>query len=108
MYIKQIIQNFVDTYRIAKPIYENGTEVFENNLPLYPNYEDFYKVFVWLYNKNPEIIKKFENLNDFASLLELIDMLEPIKESLSEESKNVFDVILKMLQLISLCRRYRC
>lgn len=42
--------------KIAKPIYENGTEVFENNLPLYPNYEDLYKVFVWLYNKNPEIL----------------------------------------------------
>ncbi len=106
MDIKQIIQNIIDTYEVAKPLYENETEIFESNLPLCPNYEILYKIFVYFQDTKPDILTLFENINDLVSLLDLIDELEPIKESLPEEYKEGFEGLLKMLQIMSLYRRY--
>ena len=105
MDIKQIIQNIIDTYEVAKPLYENETEIFESNLPLYPNYEILYKIFVNFQDIKPDILTLFENINDLVSISDLIDELEPIKESLPEEYKESCEGLIKMLQVISFYRR---
>lgn len=103
--VKQIIQNIVDTYEVAKPLYENDADLFESDLPIYPAYENLYKIFVYFQDVKPEILTQIENINDVITLLDLIEKLEPIKESLPEDCKRGCEILLKMLQVISICRR---
>lgn len=110
MNIKQILQNVIDTYEVAKPLYGNDAPLYGNNTPLYPPYEDLYKLFSYIQDVKPELLTFLENIlkqtNDAISILDWLGELDSIKESLPEEYKGSFELLIKMLQAICFYRNF--
>ena len=109
MDVKEITQKIIDTYKVAQPLYENHNELYMSNTPLCPPdgemYEQLYKLFSYFHDAKPEILDAIDKANDAITILDLLDYLEPIKETIPDEYRLPFQVFLKMIQLYSLANK---
>jgi hypothetical protein len=112
MDVKEITQKIIDTYKVAQPLYKNHTPLYGSDVPICPPdgemYEMLYKLFSYFHDTKPEILDAIDKVNDTITILDLLDYLEPIKETLPDEYKLPFQVFLKMIQLCSLANKPNC
>ena len=109
MDIDNIVQKVIHSYKVAKPLYHNYDYLYGNQTYLCPPdgkiYEILRRVFSIVHNTKPSLLEVIDKCADTATLADILDLLESVRESVPTENKEEFEIALKVIQAISLYRK---
>ena len=110
MDIAVLVRKFVDTYKIAQPIYGNLAPIYGNTTPIcMPDgevYGEIYKIFSYIQKQKPDILEKIDKVISHNYVFLIPDIISYLENEIPEEYLCASRTVMFILNVIDKIRRH--
>ena len=110
MDIAVLVRKFVDTYKIAQPIYGNHAPIYGNTTPICkPDgkfYDEIYKLFSYIQKQKPDILEKIDRVVSHNYVFLIPDIISYLENEIPEEYLCASRTVMFILNVIDKIRRH--